>query len=322
MVKTVHLLGICLFVLNIWAHAEDVPYISFSSNRSGKFDIYTIDINGENLRNITDSRRTNDASATWSPDGRFFAYHSERNGNIDIRVMDIETKKNRWLTKDIGIDALAAWSPDGQWIAFTSNRSSAYEIYKMDVRGKNLKRLTTLPGNSTSPAWSPDSQWIIFDSYRRNEKGFRERFLYVMNADGGNLRQLIKVAAGVPSWSPDGNWILFSTTRDDEEGEATFDLFFMNPDGQEVRQLTHGPKWELSSAWSLDGQWITFEARERWQNKTSAIYIMNAAGGEPRKLTDELSMNWAPAWVPERRVLPVQPSALLLTTVWGELKQK
>ena len=192
----------------------------------------------------------------------------------------------------------------------------------MDVNGKNLQRLTRLPGSNTSPAWSPDSQQIIFRSLWRDEKGFRKGFLYVMRANGENLRQFIKAASSGSSWSPDGNQILFSTTRDDKDGEDTFDLFVVSPDGEDLRQLTWKHKWMMGPAWSLDGQWITFEAREPRQNETSAIYIMSAAGGEPRQLTGELSMNWEPAWVPARSAYPVEPDASMLTTLWGKLKQK
>lgn len=321
MFKILYLLLIFLLIISVWTYAEDIRYISFSSNQTGNFDIYTIDTNGENLRNLTD-RRTNEAAASWSPDGHFFAYHSDRTRNVDIYVMDMETRKSRRLTKDPGVDAMAAWSPDGRWIAFCSDRSGAFEIYKMDVRGKNLQRLTRLPGKNTSPAWSPDSQWIVFNSFSRNKEGFREQFLYLMRADGKDLRQFIEVASGGATWSPDGSQILFSTTRDDADGEDTFDLFVVNPNGEDRRQLTRGPKWELDAEWSSDGQWITFEARERRQNKTSAIYIMDAAGGEIRQLTDELSMNWSPAWVPERDAFPVQPNASLLTTLWGKIKQE
>ena len=268
------------------------------------------------------NRRTNDYGAAWSPDGRYFAYTSDPNGNHDIYIMDIETEKSRRLTKDPGIDGCASWSPDAQWIAFCSNRSGSYEIYKMDVEGKNLQRLTRRQGNNTSPNWSPDSQRIVFYSIWRNEKGHREAFLYVMNADGQNLTQFIKVAGGGAAWSPDGKKILFSTTRNDNDGEDTFDLFLINTDGEERRQLTNGEKWELEPKWSTDGQWITFAGREPRQNKTAAIYIMNTADGEIRQLTDELSRHWSPAWVPMSDDLPVSPQPQLLTTTWGNVKKK
>ena len=99
-----------MIIISVWSYADDVRYVTFSSNRDGNADIYIIDTNGKNLRNITD-RRTNEADATWSPDGRFLAYSSDRNGNFDIYVMDVETEKSRRLTQDFGIDACAAWSP-------------------------------------------------------------------------------------------------------------------------------------------------------------------------------------------------------------------
>ena len=321
MLKTVYWAISFLIITSVWAYAEDVRYISFSSNQSGNYDIYIIDTNGGNLQNITDNR-TDDYGAAWSPDGHYFAYTSDPNRNADIYVMDMETEKKLRLTKDPGIDTMPEWSPDGKWIAFCSDRSGAFEIYKMDVRGKNLQRLTRLPGKNTSPAWSPDSQSIVFNSFTRNKEGVREQFLYLMSADGKNLRQFIEVAGGPAAWSPDGNQILFSTTRDDADGEDTFDLFVINPDGQERRQLTQKPKWELDPKWSSDGQWITFEARTPRQNKTNAIYVMNVVSGELRQLTDELSMHGAPAWVPERKAFPVQPNAALLTTLWGKIKQK
>ena len=320
MFRTAYLVVGFLLIMSISAYTEDVRYISFSSTRTGDSDIYIIDINGENLRNLTNQRRTHEIGGTWSPDGRFFAYSSDRSGDFDIYVIDMETEKSRRLTKDPGFDGGAAWSPDGQWIAFFSDRSGAYEIYKMDVRGKNLHRLTRHPGSNTSPVWSPDSQEIIFSSFRRNEKGHRETFLYLMRADGNNLRKFVKVNGGGAAWSPDGNQILFPATRDDVEGEDTFDLFLINTDGQERHQLTNGPKWELDPAWSPDGQWITFEAREPRQNKTNAIYVMNMVSGELRQLTDELSRNGSPAWVPTRGALSIQPSASLLTRTWGAVK--
>ncbi|MDE0012602.1 MAG: DPP IV N-terminal domain-containing protein [Candidatus Poribacteria bacterium] len=322
MFRTAYLVVGFLLIMSICTYAEDVQYISFSSTQTGNSDIYIIDINGENLRNLTNQRRTNEIDATWSSDGRFFAYSSDQGGNFDIYVMDIQTEKSRRLTKDPGFDGGAAWSPDGQWIAFYSDRSGAYEIYKMDVRGKNLQRLTRHPGSNTTPAWSPDSQQILFSSFRRNEKGHRETFLYMMRADGENLRQFIKVNGGGAAWSPNGNQILFPATRDDADGEDTFDLFLIDTDGAERHQLTNGPKWELDPAWSPDGEWITFEAREPRQNKTNAIYVMNVVSGEIRQLTDELSRNWSPAWMPTRDALPIQPSASLLTTTWGAVKKR
>ena len=94
MFRIAYLISNFLLITSVWTHAEAIQYISFSSNRTGNFDIYTIDVNGENLQNITNGR-TNEAAASWSPDGRFFAYHSDAdpNRNVDIYVMDIEKKK-------------------------------------------------------------------------------------------------------------------------------------------------------------------------------------------------------------------------------------
>ena len=63
------LLNLLLLPLNTWG----TPYISFSSNRTGNYDIYIIDTNGKNPRNLT-NHPAYDSTATWAPNGRAFAF--------------------------------------------------------------------------------------------------------------------------------------------------------------------------------------------------------------------------------------------------------
>ena len=82
--------GCLLFTVN-WADAVGSERISFASNRIGNFNINVMDTNGENLRNLTDTPARELAPA-WSPDGRFLAYISRRDGDRRIYVMDTKTR--------------------------------------------------------------------------------------------------------------------------------------------------------------------------------------------------------------------------------------
>ena len=153
---TTLLLGHFVFSVNLYVYASDVPYIAFSSNRSGNYDIYMMDIDGENLQQLTD-HPAHEFESTFSPDGQRMAYVSKRDSNWDIYVMNLKTKVSHRLTNHIGHDDNPAWSPDGRWIAFDSNREGTYDIYKVEPDGENLQRLTH-EGDNFNPAWSPDNQ--------------------------------------------------------------------------------------------------------------------------------------------------------------------
>jgi Tol biopolymer transport system component len=129
----------------------------------------------------------------WSPDGSSIAFHSLRDGNYDIYVMDADGSNEIRLTTDGSADLNPVWSPDGLRIAFVSTRDADYELYVMNADGSDQQRLTESGGRDEHPTWSPDGSRIAFSSDR---DGRRE--LFVMDADGTNLERLGEVlqAAG------------------------------------------------------------------------------------------------------------------------------
>jgi len=120
-----------------------------------------------------------------APQKAQIAFCSERDGNGEIYVMDIDGKNQRNITNNPAKDDYPSWSPNGQRIAFTSNRDGNGEIYVMDPDGKNQRNLTNNPLGDGGPSWSPDGQRIAFTS---NRDGNSE--IYVMDADGNNQTRL------------------------------------------------------------------------------------------------------------------------------------
>lgn len=106
------------------------------------------------------------------------------------------------------------------------------------------------PWKDGSPSWSPDGRRIAFYSER---DGNAE--IYVMNADGSDVRRLTTSAAdeGYPGWSPDGTNISFDSDRD-----GNFEIYAMDADGSRVRRLTNHPARDVSASWSPDGSHIAF----------------------------------------------------------------
>jgi Tol biopolymer transport system component len=96
------------------------------------------------------------AEPAWSPDGEKIAFESNRDGNSDIYVMNVDGSNIRRLTTDPAIDCRPAWSPDGTKIAFQSQRSGHWDIYIMNADGSNQIALTRDSAFDASPTWSPD----------------------------------------------------------------------------------------------------------------------------------------------------------------------
>ena len=182
-----------------WGHAglsPDGSKIAFASNRDGNQEIYVIDAvdadadgNGDNPTRLTNNAAA-DGYPTWSPDGSKIAFHSWRDGNGKIYVMDAVDAdadgNGDNLTRLTNNPAGGAdWSPDGSRILFSSTLDGVSGIYIMNADdGSNQ---THVPNTFASEggAWCPDGLRIVLVS-----EVDANREIYVINADGSNRTRL------------------------------------------------------------------------------------------------------------------------------------
>lgn len=147
---------------------------------------------------VTTAALPTETSSHGSGDG-LIVFHSERDGNMEIYVMNTDGSDQRRLTNNDADDVCPAWSPDGTRIAFASYRDGYGAIYVIDADGANLQRLVSdgRTEDGSFPAWSPDGVWLAFIS---NRDGNGE--VYVMRADGSGQRRLTHDGAddGAPAW--------------------------------------------------------------------------------------------------------------------------
>lgn len=148
-------------------------------------------------RQIT-SNPANDTDVRFSPDGQSIAFVSDRDGDLDVFVMDVDGGNARNVSDHPENDGFPSWSPDGSLIAFESSRSGSFEVFVMPADGGGPTNLTGDEGGRF-PAWSPDGSQIAFV----RELG-RNPEIFVMNADGSDVRRLTDSPAidFEPEWSP------------------------------------------------------------------------------------------------------------------------
>jgi TolB protein len=150
------------------AWSPDGRRLAFSSGRKGNLDIYVMECvnpparcGGGKVTQLTTSRGFEEWPA-WSPDGRRLAFVSDRDGNVEIYVMDTDGQNQQRLTQNPADDWPAAWSPDGRWIVFASQPDGNWNLYVMNSTGQQVQRLTNDPADEREPVWSPDGRTIAF----------------------------------------------------------------------------------------------------------------------------------------------------------------
>jgi TolB protein len=173
----------------------------FSSTAHGAFpQIYMADVNGANLKRITDSRAIDVEPKVNPKTGTEIVFVSGRSGPQQIYKMNIEGTDIVRLTTGEGEAANPGWHPDGQHIAFAWTRGfepGNFNIFVMDVSSRQVVQLTHGMGRNENPSWAPDGKHIVFSS----RKGASTQ-IYSMLADGTQIRQLTTQGDNtMPVWS-------------------------------------------------------------------------------------------------------------------------
>jgi len=286
-----------------WSSSEiqwspDGTLVSFVSGKGNNCDqIYVINADGSGLRQLTNNNSLKEYP-TWSPDSKrlVFCDRDRVKNSCNIFVINSDGSNLTKLT-NTNDDHNPVWSPDGEHIAFRSDRDRTWgKLWLMNPDGTNQRSLTDIGSIACGAArfqWSPDATRLFF-MRTDHEKWWHldpnELDIYVINADGSNMRKLTDDPLDelATSWSPDSRRILF--TRGDKG------IYIMNSDGSNQTKLIDGAF--MAAEWSPDGNKIVFRS---FGDGDANIYVADSDGSNMLELTNDSMDNTDPHWLPIKK---------------------
>jgi Tol biopolymer transport system component len=284
-----------------------VDVIAFVSDRSGTPEVWTMNVDATDVRQVTDTRAAELVHPDWSPDGQQIVFASNAtggsnaDGDMEIWTVNADGTDLRQLTDNVGVrDAAPDWSPDGTRIAFSSARSDSgtgdtpdedLEIWIMNsADGQNEQRLTDNDHDDDTPDWSPDGRQIVWET---NPASGHD--IFRMNADGSGKTE-VYAGPGAdfwPMWSPDGDRIAYRS--DEQSGGSGHDILTVTLEGEPIARLTADAADNHRPNWSPDGGRLTFD---KAVGAGRDIFVVPAGGGDAQRLTDDPAADHSAAWRP------------------------
>jgi Tol biopolymer transport system component len=229
-----------------WAPDGRVVYVS---RANGSQDIWLMDQNGKNQKQLTTIDTRIDRYPAVTPDGRYIVFVSTRTGNSNIYRYDLASGEQKQLTSGLS-EEFPEVSADGKWVIYASTESIKHTLWKVPIDGGQPTQLTDKL--SSWPDVSPDGQKIACWYRAEPEANWQ---IAVIPITGGNPEKVFDVPPNADTsipirWMPDGSGITFVATRD-----GVSNVWFLPLDGGSPHQMTDFTSDQIHwFDWSRDGK--------------------------------------------------------------------
>lgn len=235
--------------------------VALLSNKSGRNEIYTIDLRTRSMRQVTNGEAPN-APRTgycWSRDGSSLLFGKDQGGDEKNNLfrLDLLSGQVEQLNDDpTSQEHPGEISPDDRSLLLSSDRNGQMNLFLLDLHDRSWRQLTHLaaPVMAQSARWSPDGEWIAFAG--NETANMKNRDLYLIRADGTGLQKRLSVQTGsgewLAAWHPTGRMVAFTSDGLGCNRPAIFDL-----ESGDLRWLGREGIEEEAGEFSPDGRWLS-----------------------------------------------------------------
>lgn len=251
--------------------------VVFVSKSTGAKEIYVMDIDGANLRQLSNDK-TISLGPKWSYDGKRIAYMSYKSSFPDVWMIDLDTLKRKRVSHYAGFNGQPAFSPDGKELAVVLSKEGNTELYTLDAEGGSPTRLTRTRGTEASPVWSPDGSKIAYVS---DDRGTPQ--VYLMPSKGGAPTRVRTNSSYTtePDWSPDGKKLAYAIMSGGQNQIVMTDL----ETGQQTVLTESGDNEQPS--WTRDSRHIVYA-------RGGEFYLLDSLTKQSLHIRNGLSHNSEP----------------------------
>lgn len=255
--------------------SPDGSRLAFISNRSGKNQIWVLDMKGGEARELTHG---DDGAGQfeWSPDGKHLVFvmreakaKDERKDADDIRTDKDVTVITHLRYKSNGVPAFVDQRP--------------LHLFVVEVKSGAVRQLTTGEFSESGPAVSPDGKTVAFVSIREKDRDIKvyPSDLWTVPFEGGEVKKLTSGEGPVhdPVYSPDGNWIAFVGHTEGLVSTANEEVLAIGKDGGEVRHTWAGFDRSVGAGAGSDARMDAGRSGPFWSSDSKDLYFVLADRG-------------------------------------------
>lgn len=275
--------------------------IVFDSDRSGTFQIHTMQANGTEVLQLTSQRSTD---AWWprpSPDRHRILFnrtpagtHDRDFSKVSLWVMDADGRNQR-LLRPPGLNGWvqqghAEWSPDGRSLVMFGGSRFNPQIYITDAVGQHPRNLSNRGGTNLDPSFSPDGKYVAFTGCPRSICNTKDYEVYVIPVNGGKPRRLTsdEIRDHDPYFSPDGVQIALLSQTHGGGGKdplGVWDVRVVPAAGGTPRELMKDRNVTSRPIWAPDGKSVLVHRLEKGKDTAFQLFRISVDGKHMQRLT-------------------------------------